>query len=129
MRRKLDNICSFLSGNAWKAKEFGEEGIPILRINNMNENENNFKYWKGEYDEKFLVNKGDLLVSLSGSIKTFQWNGPEALLNQRIVKITANPNVNQDWIYYQISYVIEEISNKGKPVSYTHLTLPTICSV
>ena len=114
MRRKLDNICSFLSGNAWKAKEFGEEGIPILRINNMNENENNFKYWKGEYDEKFLVNKGDLLVSLSGSIKTFQWNGPEALLNQRIVKITANPNVNQDWIYYQISYVIEEISNKGK---------------
>ncbi len=114
MIKKLNDICSFISGNAWKAAEFADEGIPIIRINNLNTNDNDFKYWQGDYDKKYLIYKGDLLVSLSGTIKTFQWNGPEALLNQRIVKVTANPDTNQDWVYYQILNVIEQISNKGK---------------
>lgn len=114
MIKQLNDICSFVSGNAWKAAEFADEGIPIIRINNMNTNDNDFVYWQGDYDKRYLINKGDLLVSLSGTIKTFQWNGPEALLNQRIVKVIANPDTNQDWVYYQISHVIEEIANKGK---------------
>jgi type I restriction enzyme S subunit len=114
MIKKLNDICSFVSGNAWKSSEFADEGIPIIRINNLNNNVNDFKYWKGDYDKKYLIYEGDLLVSLSGTIKTFQWNGPEALLNQRIVKVTANPDTNQDWVYYQISHVIEQIANKGK---------------
>lgn len=114
MIKKLSDICSFVSGNAWKASEFADEGIPIIRINNMNTNDNDFVYWQGDYDKRYLINKGDLLVSLSGTIKTFQWNGPEALLNQRIVKVVANADTNQDWVYYQIFHVIEEIANKGK---------------
>ncbi len=114
MIKKLDGICSFISGNAWKAAEFTDEGIPIIRINNLNTNDNDFKYWQGDYDKKYLIYKGDLLVSLSGTIKAFQWNGPEALLNQRIVKVTASPETNQDWVYYQISHVIEQIANKCK---------------
>lgn len=114
MIKKLNDICTFISGNAWKSSEFADEGVPIIRINNLNTNDNDFKYWQGEYDKKYLIYQGDLLVSLSGSIKTFQWNGPEALLNQRIVKVTANPETNQDWVYYQISHIIEQIANKGK---------------
>jgi type I restriction enzyme S subunit len=123
MIKKLDVICSFISGNAWKAAEFIDEGIPIIRINNLNTNDNDFKYWQGDYDKKFLIYKGDLLVSLSGTIKTFQWNGPEALLNQRIVKVTANPDTNQDWVYYQISHVIEQIANKGKHAIIKNLSV------
>jgi len=114
MIKKLDDICSFISGNAWKAAEFTDEGIPVIRINNLNMNNNDFKYWQGDYDKKYLIYKGDLLVSLSGTIKTFQWNGPEALLNQRIVKVCAKADTNQDWVYYQIFHVIEQIANKGK---------------
>ena len=114
MIRKLKDICTFLSGNAWKSKEFTDEGIPIIRINNLNYNNNEFKYWGGDYDNKYLINKGDLLVSLSGSIKTFKWDGPTALLNQRIVKISAKKGTNRDWVYYQISHVIEQIAHRGK---------------
>lgn len=114
MIKKLTDICSFISGNAWKSSEFADEGIPIIRINNLNTNDNDFVYWQGDYDKRYLINKGDLLVSLSGTIKTFRWNGPEALLNQRIVKVVANRDTNQDWVYYHISHVIEEIANKAK---------------
>lgn len=116
MITKLSEICDFLSGNAWKSSSFQDSGVPIIRINNMNFNDNDFVYWQDVYDKKYLINKGDLLLSLSGTIKTFKWNGPEALLNQRIVKITAkeNLNVNIDWIYFQLHYAIEIIANKGK---------------
>lgn len=116
MIQKLGQICDFHSGNAWKASKFKDEGIPIIRINNMKPNATDFKYWDWEepYDSKYFVEEGDILVSLSGTIKTYKWVGVKALLNQRIVKVTAKENINIDWVYYQLSNVIERISDKGK---------------
>jgi type I restriction enzyme S subunit len=116
MIQKLGQICEFHSGNAWKASKFKEEGIPIIRINNMKPNATDFKYWdwEEEYDPKYFVNEGDILVSLSGTIKTYKWVGEKALLNQRIVRVTPKESINIDWVYYQISNVIERISDKGK---------------
>jgi len=114
VKKKLKDICTFTSGYAWSASEFKNAGIPIVKIGNLNSQKNDFDYWQGEYDEKYLIRPGDLLVSLSGTIKVHIWDGPEALLNQRIVKISSKGQVNQDWVYYQISNVIKEIAHKGK---------------
>jgi type I restriction enzyme S subunit len=125
MIRKLSQLCEFISGNAWKASKFQDSGMPIIRINNMNSNDNDFVYWQEVYDKKYLIQKGDLLLSLSGTIKTHKWNGPEALLNQRIVKITTKnlSDVNIDWVYYQLHYAIEIIANKGKHALVRNLSI------
>ncbi|ANW96019.1 hypothetical protein AXE80_06865 [Wenyingzhuangia fucanilytica] len=116
MIQKLGEICDFHSGNAWKSSKFKDKGIPIIRINNMKPNATDFKYWDWDepYDPKFFVEEGDILVSLSGTIKTYKWVGEKALLNQRIVRVTAKENINIDWVYYQLSNVIVRISDKGK---------------
>lgn len=116
MIQKLSQICNFLSGHAWKASKFKEEGIPIIRINNMKPNSTDFKYWDWEedYDPKYFIEEGDILLSLSGTIKTYKWIGEKGLLNQRIVKITPKANVNIDWVYYQLTNVIDRIASKGK---------------
>ena len=116
MIQQLSQICDFLSGNAWKAAKFKEEGIPIIRINNMKPNSTDFKYWdwEEEYNPKYFIEEGDILVSLSGTIKIYKWVGVQALLNQRIVKVSPKENINIDWVYYQISNVIEKIADKGK---------------
>ncbi len=111
---QLKDICTFLSGYAWSASEFTDSGIPVIRINNLSSKKTEFQHWSGDYDRKYIIQNGDLLVSLSGTIKVHKWTGENALLNQRIVKITANPDINQDWVYYQILYVIDRIANKGK---------------
>ena len=111
---KLGAICDFLSGNAWKADAFTDNGVPIIRINNLNLNDGDFVYWNQEYDRRYLVQKNDILLSLSGTIKVYKWHGVEALLNQRIVKIKPKRNINIDWVYYKISNSIEEIINKAK---------------
>ncbi|WP_291274191.1 restriction endonuclease subunit S, partial [Flavobacterium sp.] len=128
MMVKLEDICDFLSGNAWKASRFQDSGIPIIRINNMNSNDNNFVHWNEYYDKKYIVNKGDLLLSISGTIKTFKWNGPEALLNQRILKITSKDSnkVNIDWIFYQLSYETQKISDTAKEAIIRNISINSI---
>ncbi len=112
----LDSICTMLSGNAWTASKFKDEGIiPIIRIQNLGNNENEkFIWWNEPYDVKFIVKKGDILLSLSGSIKVDIWNDRNALLNQRIVKLTPNKDVNQKWFYWQINNIILDIERMGK---------------
>lgn len=129
----LDNICSLLSGNAWSASKFKDEGIiPIIRIQNLGNNVNEkFIWWNESYDDRFVVTKGDILLSLSGSIKIDIWNGEPALLNQRIVKMTPNEGVDNRWFYWQINSIILEIEKMGKwalvnNVSITDLKLVKI---
>ena len=112
----LDKICTMLSGNAWTASKFKDEGqIPIIRIQNLGNNENEkFIWWDESYDKKYIVNKGDILLSLSGSIKVDVWNGIDALLNQRIVKLIPNKNIHHKWFYWQITNIILDIERMGK---------------
>jgi type I restriction enzyme S subunit len=105
-----------LSGNAWSASKFKDSGkIPIIRIQNLGNNENEkFIWWDDMYDNRFVIHAGDLLLSLSGSIKIDTWKGEDALLNQRIVKLMPNSGVNHRWFYWQINNIILDIEKIGK---------------
>jgi len=113
---KFDDIADFYSGNAWSAAKFCDTGkIPIIRIQNFGDNPNeSFVYWNDDYDEKNIVREGDLLLSLSGSIKVKVWNRFDALLNQRIVKIVPKKNIDKQWFYWQIHNVLDKITKLGK---------------
>jgi type I restriction enzyme S subunit len=112
----LGRICTMLSGNAWSASKFKDAGtIPLIRIQNLGNNENEkFIYWNDPFDEKFIVKKGDILLSLSGSIKVDVWDGVDALLNQRIVRLTPNYDVDHKWFFWQITSIILDIERMGK---------------
>lgn len=126
MIKKLKDIATILSGNAWSAKSFSDKGIPIIRINNMNINNGKFVYWQDAYDEKYIIKSGDILLSLSGTIKIFIWNGPNALLNQRIVKLSINDNINQKWVFYQLSYLINKLTNNAKDAGIKNVSLEVL---
>jgi type I restriction enzyme S subunit len=113
---RLDSICTMLSGNAWSASKFKDAGkIPIIRIQNLGNNENEkFIWWDDSYDNRFVIHAGDLLLSLSGSIKIDTWKGEDALLNQRIVKLIPNADVDHRWFYWQINNIILDIEKMGK---------------
>jgi type I restriction enzyme, S subunit len=117
MMKKIGEVCELVSGYAFKSSEFkldSQKGLPIIRIQNVGNPNSDFVYWESSYDEKFLVNEEDILLSLSGSVKVDIWKGPKALLNQRIVKIIPKSCVNKKWIYWAIHKKIDDISNIGK---------------
>lgn len=125
MIKHLDEIVSFFSGNAWKAASFKESGkLPIIRIQNIGDNKtSDFVYWDDDYNESYLVNKGDLLLSLSGSIKLDFWQGEKGLLNQRIVKITPREKIHAQWLYYQLLNYIRKIELIGNHALVNNVSL------
>ena len=44
----------------------------------------------GEYNEKYEINNGDVLISWSASLGIYIWKGEKALLNQHIFKVVFN---------------------------------------
>jgi len=90
---KLGDVCNVINGFAFKSTEFREDGIPLIRISNINSNEVfvdnkiNLPVNYGNQFSKFLVKRDDILIALSGATtgKYGIYNSDEdALLNQRI---------------------------------------------
>lgn len=125
MDKSLDNIVTLFSGNAWKSASFKQIGkMPIIRIQNIGENKSKeFIYWDEEYNDNFIVNKGDLLLSLSGSIKLDFWDGEPALLNQRIVKIIPQKGIDTHWLFFQLKNYIRKITNMGNHALVNNVSL------
>jgi restriction endonuclease S subunit len=91
---ELGSVCEVYNGRAFKSSEWGETGLPIIRIQNLKDRGAAFNYFAGPVDERHRVNSGDLLFAWSGTPDTsfgaHLWNGPPALLNQHIFKIVPD---------------------------------------
>ena len=57
------SLCSLRNGRAFKPEEWSDQGTPIVRIQNLNDESKPFNYCNFEVEEKFWVNSGDLLFS------------------------------------------------------------------
>jgi len=122
----LGDVADFFSGNAWKARQFSDEarGVPLIRIQNVGADASKeFKYWPDEYDERYLIRNGDLLLTLSGSFRTALWEGPEALLNQRIVKVTPRNGFDRRWLFHALEDAMMRIAGMGRHALVSNVAL------
>ncbi|GAA2983344.1 type I restriction enzyme M protein [Microbacterium terrae] len=89
--RAVDLIHT-VNGRAFKPTEWSSDGLPIIRIQNLNNTKAPFNHFKGEVAPGHRVEPGDLLISWSGtpgtSFGAFVWDGPPGVLNQHIFKCT-----------------------------------------
>ena len=125
-QKKLGEIVDFFSGYAWKAAKFSDDvtGIPIIRIQNVDAvRQSDFAYWIEHYDPRFLIDEGDILLTLSGSFRVEVWPGPKALLNQRIVKVTPKKQVNKDWLLFALRNALAEIEGMGRHALVNNVAL------
>lgn len=62
----ISAISTVEAGFAWKSDLFSnnpKDGLRVIRIQNLGGNENaKYVYYKGKVDDRYIVNKGDLLV-------------------------------------------------------------------
>ena len=72
---KLKDLGTYINGRTFKAAEWKNEGLPIIRIQNLNNNKASFNYSNEQFDEKFKVKNGDLLMAWSASLGVYFWKG------------------------------------------------------
>jgi len=90
----VGEALTLVNGRAFKPTEWKQTGLPIIRIQNLNNSNAQFNYYDGDLPEKFLVNPGDLLFAWSGtpgtSFGAHIWKNGKAWLNQHIFKVVFN---------------------------------------
>ena len=84
---KLGNCATFINGYPFKPTEWNESGLPIIRIQNLNNETAKFNYFAGKLSDNYLIRKGDILISWSASIGVYEWLNGDAYLNQHIFKV------------------------------------------
>ena len=102
---------------------FTEEptNIPVVRIRDILENSVS-AYSREEADEKYKLQKQDLLIGMDGNFHMNYWNDNVSYLNQRSVRLRANPNSTVSILQarYDIAPYIKakELRAKGSTVGH-----------
>lgn len=124
----LKNEVDILSGFAWKSSQFKKEqcGLPIIRIQNVGTDDSNFVYWNDDYNDRFVVKKGELLLTLSGSFRLAEWNGDDALLNQRILKLSPSENLDRRFFLHYMQTQLKRIERMGKHALVNNVSVTDI---
>ena len=119
---KVGNVAEYINGRAFKPEEWEQTGLPIIRIQNLNDPNAYYNCTKNEYEEKYLIKKGDLLFAWAASLGTYIWKGEDAWLNQHIFKVIPYPFMDKKYLYYAFHAMITEFYRKSHGSGMIHIT-------
>ena len=108
---RLGALTRITQGFTFSSGDFSkdpDDGPPLIKIGDIGTNAPEV-FIKGKYDSGYIVNPGELLLGLSGSIKCAVWHGPPALLNQRIACIRpVTSDLIDAWLFLSVSACIDK---------------------
>ncbi|MDA8621442.1 restriction endonuclease subunit S [Psychrosphaera sp.] len=128
-RVNLIDIAELLNGYAFKSSMFSsdpQKGKPLIRIRDVVKHKTN-TFYSGEFDDVYLIKKGDLLVGMDGDFNASVWQGEEALLNQRVCKIDVfSKHYEHKFLSYVIQPYLDAIHAETSSVTVKHLSSKNI---
>jgi type I restriction enzyme, S subunit len=123
--RAVGTVVKLINGRAFKESEWGEDGLPIIRIQNLKDPRASFNRYSGSYDTRHVTNVGALLVAWAGQLVSFGvhiWDGPEGLLNQHIFRVEQLVPADKLFLRYALSHVVEEAKHGFHGIEVKHIT-------
>ena len=126
----LGDICEFINGMPFKPDSWekaNDGGLPIIRIQNLNNPNADFNYYSRQVNERYYVNNGDLLFSWSGSRGTsfgaHIWKGSKGILNQHIFRVIFSNSLIKEYLKLALNKAVGEIEeNLHGGVGLVHIT-------
>ncbi|MCZ4258844.1 restriction endonuclease subunit S [Sulfitobacter sp. G21635-S1] len=125
---EIGELCDLINGRAFKPTEWSQSGLPIVRIQNLNNPDKPFNRFDGEVRDRFLIDSGDLLFAWSGtpgtSFGAHVWTGGPAVLNQHIFNVKFDrENLDRDFFRHAINQKLSELIGKAHGgVGLRHVT-------
>ena len=120
---KLTDICDIQYGYAFDSVYFTEDSSypPLVRIRDVKRGFSE-TYYSGEYPEEYVLHAGDLLVGMDGEFNIARWKSIDALLNQRVCKLTAKEGTNEEYLRFAMVKALKTIEDKTAFVTVKHLS-------
>lgn len=123
---KLGDIAEFINGMAFKPSDWGDTGLPIIRIQNLTGKDKEFNRYNGYVDNKYKIKDGDLLFSWSATLDVFTYRGEDAVLNQHIFKVKNKNGYDIKFIKYLLKMSIDKMMEDAHGVAMKHVTKGTV---
>ena len=119
---KVGDVANYINGRAFKPEEWEQEGLPIIRIQNLNDKNASYNRTTETFESKFLIHSGDLLFAWAASLGTYIWNGNDAWLNQHIFKVEPYLFIEKQYLYYVFEAMTTEFYTQSHGSSMVHIT-------
>ena len=118
VRSKIGEVCTLVNGRAFKPSEWSSKGLPIIRIQNLNNPDAEFNYCDFTVEQKYYVDYGQLLFAWSGTPETsfgaHIWRRGKAVLNQHIFKVEIDERfIDKSFFMHLINYNVTEYIRKA----------------
>ena len=118
----VGQVADYINGRAFKPNEWEKEGLPIIRIQNLNDEDAVYNYSTAKCEDRYLVHKGDLLFAWAASLGTYIWQKDEAWLNQHIFKVIPKPFIDKEFLYFSFINMIDDFYSESHGSGMVHIT-------
>lgn len=120
--KKLGEVATYVNGYAFKPDHWTDDGVPIIRIQNLNNQDAVYNYCNMDIPKKFVVEYGDILISWSASLGVYEWLGERSYLNQHIFKVVFDKcNIDKYFFKYAVSSKINEMLKNAHGATMKHI--------
>jgi type I restriction enzyme S subunit len=118
----VGEVADYINGRAFKPTEWEQKGLPIIRIQNLNDEDAAYNYSTAKFEDKYLVHKGDLLFAWAASLGTYIRQKDDAWLNQHIFKVIPKPFISRNFLYYSFINMIDDFYAESHGSGMVHIT-------
>ncbi len=118
----IGTVGRYINGRGFKESEWRSQGTPIIRIQNLTNEYATFNYSSSQYEHKYRVEDGDLLVAWAATLGVYRWNRGSAWLNQHIFRVEPEDGlITKDFLYYALKQALDGLYAKAHGSGMVHI--------
>ncbi len=129
--KTLGDLLEVQNGYAFDSKNFNASiGMPLIRIRSLKAGAEIETRFSGDYDEKYVVHAGDLLIGMDGEFGCYEWKANPSLLNQRVCRLqNFHSQLEPRFLFYGVNSHLKEIEDVTGFTTVKHLSSKSILSI
>ena len=130
-KKKLGELLNIQNGYAFDSKAFSPDGkMPLIRIRDLKEGVDTETCYTGNYEQKYVVEAGDLLIGMDGEFGCYEWKGEPALLNQRVCRLqNFKTMLLPRFLFYGINSHLKDIEDVTGFTTVKHLSSKQVLDI
>lgn len=119
--RRLTGLANYHNGLAFKPADWSEDGVRIIRIEQLNNPEGDYDHFNGFFPDANAINDGDLIFSWSATLKVSIWRYGKAVLNQHLFKVVPKPGFDKRYLYFLLDFHMDTLSAGSHGSTMKHI--------
>ncbi len=120
-RYSLEELAFYYNGMAFKPGDWKEDGVKIIRIEQLNNPTGYYDYFQGEIPEINEIRNEDLIFSWSATLKVAIWKHGYGVLNQHLFKVIPKEHIDKYFLYYLLDFNMDKLGESSHGLTMKHI--------